>query len=268
MRLSVFTTITNPDNRGDNFTEAYRCYKDLANEVVIVDGSNEMTPDPYDYDEYIHSPWPQEFEWPFIGEQFTRGYKACTGDWVIHADLDHIYHENDYQRIRDELEKYNDQPAVTFLKRQFILPDRFNLKSRLVVAVNKAKYGDRIKFDSGGDLCQPSLDGKYIEPGSVPEVNIPIWNYEKILKTKEQIMDDVGRMERAYKRHFGKTQYGSDGSDEDAFEKWYEAQKGKLNKPHEFVKLEDHPRVMQETIRNLKAEMWGYSAFGLEKSYA
>lgn len=266
--ISIFTTCTNPAERGDTYREAMKCYRDLADEVVAVHGDQDAGMFIDDHI-IIESAWPKEFNWPFIGQQFQRGYEACTGDWVIHADLDFIFHENDYAEIRKVLEENNDQPAVTFLKRQFILPDRFNLKSRLVVAVNKGKFGDRIKFNSGGDLCQPSLDGNYIEPGTVPDIKIAIWNYEKILKTKAQIMDDVGRMERAYKRHFGITQYGSDGTDEDAYNKWYEAQVGKFNKPSEKVKLEDHPKVMQETIKNLKPEQFGYNGFGLaDKCYA
>lgn len=247
MKLSIFTTITRPEVRGDNWEDAENCYDNLADELIIIDG---------------HGTWPMEFDWPVIGEHFQRGYEACTGDWVIHADLDFIFHEDDFQAIREVCVNNNDAPALSFWKYQFIQPDRYNLKSRLVIAVNKGKYGDRIKFDSGGDLAQPSLDGKYIKPDDVPEARIPFYNYEKMTKTKAQIMDDVGRMERAYKRHFKRTQYGSDGTDEDAYWLWLRAQIGKYNKPQERIKLEEHPKFIQETVKNLTENMWGYSGFG------
>lgn len=248
LKLSIFTTITRPDTRGDNYEDAEACYNELADELVIIDG---------------HGTWPQEFEWPVIGEHFQRGYEACTGDWIIHADLDFIFHEKDFQDIRNVLEQHNDLPALSFYKYQFVLPNRYNLKSRLVVAVNKGRYGNRIKFDSGGDLAQPSLDGRYINPDSVPQAKVGFYNYEKLLKTKEQIAKDVGRMERAYKRHFGKTQYGSNGTNKDAYDKWYAAQKGKFNKPQEHIPLLAHPKYVQETIKNLTPEQFGYSGFGL-----
>lgn len=275
MKLSIFTTITNPDIRGDNVYDAFSCYGELADEVVIVDSGKlskwkQATVGGLSLykskDKIVEGDWPTEFSWPVIGQNFQRGYEACTGDWVIHADLDFLFHEQDFDNIREVCMNYNDQPAFSLLKRQFILPDRFNLKSRLVVAVNKGKFGDRIKFNSGGDLCQPSLDGQYIKPGSVPDVKIPIWNYEKLIKTKTQIMDDVGRMERAYKRHFGETQYKSDGTNEDAYKKWYEAQIGKLNKPSELVKLEDHPKYIQQTIKNLEPDQFGHSMFGHQEN--
>ena len=265
MKLSVFSTVTNPGARGDNFSSAWNCYNDLADEVVLVDGSEDAIENlTHSSRKTVTSQWPQEFEWPFIGQQFQRGYEACTGDAVIHADLDFIFHEKHFKDIRRAAQRMLDEklPALTFFKHQFILPDRYNVKSRLVLMVNKRDFGDRIRFDSGGDLAQPSLDGEYISPDSVPECGLPFYNYEKILKTKAQVMDDVGRMERAYKRHFGKTQYGSDGTDDDAYRLWIEAQVGKFNKPQEQIKLEEHPRYIQETIKNLTPEMFGYDAHG------
>lgn len=264
MKLSLFTTITRPGKRGDNAQDAMRCYKDLADEVVVIDGGHWGTmKEDQGKVRHVRSEWPNEFSWEFIGQQFQRGYQACTGDWVIHADLDFIFHEKDFEDIRNVLEQHNDLPALSFYKYQFVLPDRYNLKSRLVVAVNKGKYGDRIRFDSGGDLAQPSLDGRYINPDQVPEAKIGFYNYEKMLKTKEQIADDQGRMERAWFRHFGKYQMGSDGTNEGALQRWLEAQQGKFNKPQKKIELSEHPKYVQETIKNLKPHQWGYNGFGL-----
>lgn len=261
MKLSIFTTISNPDKRGDNWHDALACYKDLADELYVIDGGGMRNNSP-DYG-YLYQEWPREFDWPLIGRQFQRGYEACTDGWVIHADLDFIFHENDYKAIRKALEDHDDAPALSFWKYQFILPDRYTLKSRLVIAVNKGKYGDRIKFDSGGDLAQPSLDGKYISPDDVPEARVPFYNYEKILKTKEQIMDDCGRMDRAYYRHFGKYQLSKDGTDESAYEGWLKMNVGRFNaRSQERIRLEEHPKVMQETIKNLRPDQWGYDGFG------
>lgn len=246
MKLGIFTVASRGSTGGDTYNEALASYKDLADEVLV-----------HDY------PWPKEFSWEHIGNTFQDAYNRVNSDWVIHADLDYIFHERDFRAIRMACENNPDAPALSFWKFQFVLPDRYNLKSRLVIAVNKGKYGNRIKFDSSGDLCQPSLDGKYLSPGDVPEAGIPFYNYEKILKSRQQIANDQGRMERAYFRHFGNFQMGSDGTDESAYNKWVEAQKGKFNKPQKYIKITDHPKYMQETIKNLTVDQWGYSGHGL-----
>lgn len=273
--LGICTTATAPVIRGDNIKQALECYKNLADEVVVVDGTYTGSTDykwhnSLFFDDKLedYSPkfkrtineWPKEFNWLLIGEQFTSAYQAATTDWVLRADLDMIWHEKDYQTIREACEKYPDAPALSFYKWQFILPDRYNLKSRLVLLANKKKYGDRLKFNAGGDLAQLSLDDKYLTPDDVPQVGVPIYNYEKITKTESQIKDDVGRMARAWQRHFGEYRLGGP-DDESAYQEWLTMVVGRFKKPQERVSLDQHPLVMQELIRNLKPEQWGYNGF-------
>lgn len=276
IKLSICTTMTAPRIRGDNPKVALECYKELADEVVVVDGTYAGSTDYKWHNDLFwdstlegYSPkfkrliyeWDKEFSWPFIGDQFTRAYEACTGDWVIRADADMIFHQNDYARIRQALRDYPNAPAISFFKHQFILPDRYNLKSRLLLAINKKIYGNRIILTGGGDLCQPQLDSKDLDIDEMPQAGIPFYNYEKICKTEPQIKDDVGRMDRAYYRHFGKYIYGVDGSDESAYEGWLKMVVGRFNKPQQHIKLEEHPLVMQETIRNLRPDQFGYNGF-------
>lgn len=262
MKLSVFTTITNPARRMDNFRDALNCYQDLADEVVVIDGGfhpGEYLND-FNVKQILHY-WPQEFDWSLIGEQFQRGYEACTGDWVIHADLDFIFHERDFGRIKQALKDYPSSPAVSFYKWQFILPDRYNLKSRLALAVNKKAFGDRIKFNGGGDLCQPTLNGKDLDLNEIPQAGIPFYNYEHLLKSKQQITQDVERMDKAYERHFGRKLYST--SERTAYDGWYEMMRGRFNKPSKGIPLSDHPKYVQDTIKNLRSRNFGYSGFGL-----
>lgn len=263
MKLSIFTTVTRPLRRLDPIKAALECYVDLADEVVIVDGALNGSALPEiksDKIKVISSHWPREFDWPLIGKQFTKGYEACNGDFVLHLDSDMIIHENEFDRLCDIL-KRSDQPALSLWKYQFIQPDRYNLKSRLVVAVNKAKYGDRIKFDSGGDLCQPSLDGQELKPDYVPQAMVPIYNYECILKTKPQLLEDKGRFARAWQEHFGEYKLGGPDN-ESAYNEWHRMLTGRYQKPQKQIPLSDHPKYIQPLIKDLKPEQWGYSGFG------
>lgn len=270
MKLSIFTTVKHSVKRQDLYFEPINCFLELADQLVMVDGNTYIQQDKdrirkiCEGTPITHVPhgWRKEFKWPFIGEQFQRGYEACTGDWVIHADLDFLFHENDLQAIRQACEHNNEAPALSFYKRQFYLPDRFNIKSRLVVAVNKGKYGDRIRFDSGGDLCQPSLDGIYIDPQDVPEAQVPIWNYECLLKTKEQLLEDKGRFARAWQRHFGSYKLGGP-DDQSAYNEWLKMATGRFYKPSERIPFDAHPKYIKETIKALTPDQWGYNGFGL-----
>lgn len=268
MRLSIFTTISDYEN--NHWKQSLQSYLDLADEVVIISGNikgRELIMDflvNADTPEYIlkvkdyYCEWPEGFSFDFIGKQFQRGYEACTGDWVIHADIDFVFHENDIKDIGRQLENLKDEPVISMYKYQFILPDRFILKSRTPIIVNKGRFGDRIKFDSGGDLCQPSLDGKQvIDP---PCLTIPFYNYEHLTKTKEVIEKEIGRMERAYRRTFGKKLYG-----DDYFDGWMKMMQGRIKMHGQPIPLSDHPKYIQETIKSLKPDQFGYSNFGKQK---
>lgn len=293
MTISAFITITNPERRGDLYKECIKSALGFCDELVIVDGGFEHQPrivsrgSPNivevgtslgtlgssdgsiewirslsdDRIKIVHKQWGHEFSWPLIGESFHFGYENCTSDWVVHLDCDFIINEKDYGNIRRAFEQNNNQIALSFWKHQYILPDRYNLKSRLVIAVNKGKYGGKLSFSSGGDLCQPAIGGQYIRPEDVPEARVAFNCYEKILKSKSQIAEDQGRMERAWFRRFSYYQMGSDGTDESAYDRWITAQKGKFAKPQRHIALEEHPAVMIDAIRNLKPEQFGYSGF-------
>ena len=88
MNLSIFTSMTNPEERMDPWKEAMSCYGDLADEVIIT-GED----------------WPENFKWDHIGKVFHEGFEKSTGDWGIRMDIDYLFHENDFEYIRDFLKK-------------------------------------------------------------------------------------------------------------------------------------------------------------------
>lgn len=247
MKLSIFTTATNPFSRGDLWLEPMKCYTDLADEVIVVNGGGPL-PYPHPKVTVLDHHWPQVFDWKLIGEQFQRGYEAATGDWVIHMDLDFLFHEQDYDAIRYALESNASEPALSFWKYQLIRPTSYHLKSRLVLAVNKKMHGDSIRFDGGGDLCQPTLNGRYLNPDNVKEAKIPIWNYECLLKTEKQLRKDKGRFARAWHKTFGNYKLGGP-SDDAAYDSWRQMIEGRLTRHQTPVELKDHPAVMQPLLK-------------------
>ena len=82
MKLSVFTTMTDPESRNDPYKEAINCYEELADELIIV-GEN----------------WPDEFSFDYIGKTFHEGFEKSNGDWVIRMDLDYFFHQKDINMI-------------------------------------------------------------------------------------------------------------------------------------------------------------------------
>ena len=119
LKISIFTSYTNPEERMDPWVESLQCYKEFADEVVVV-GED----------------WEYEFSFDHIGKTFQQGFEESSGDWVIKMDIDTMIHEKDFDSLYTSMKKYNDYPALSMRKFQFFSPLRFHTKSRMGMVLN------------------------------------------------------------------------------------------------------------------------------------
>ena len=246
MKISTFTTATNPELRNDPYLEAIKCYESFSDEVITV-GSN----------------WPVEFTFSDIGKFFQEGFDKSTGDWVFRMDVDYFFHEDSIGILKNSLKKFSNYPAVAFPQYQFFTPDRYQIKTRLCVALNKKRFPN-ILLNGGGDLCLPTLNGVVLDHLTVPSVNIPIFQYDSIFRTKEIIANDRARFARAWFREFNN--FGDRGGSEPeiAYEKWFETIKNKYPFHTHKINIDKHPIFIKDKLKNLQIEQFGFSAFGLQ----
>ena len=209
--------------------------------------------------------WPDEFSFSYIGEVFQEGLDKSNGDWVIHMDIDNFFHENSISILKEALSKYDNLPTITFPKYQIFTPDRYHIKANMCIALNKKGYPN-LKMDGGGDLCQPTLNSELLRPADFPFVNVPIWNYDSVFKTKDVISKDRARFARAWFREF--KEWGERGGDSNelAFEAWFNMIEERYAKHIFNLSISDHPVYVQEKIRNLKNSQFGFDAFGLKQT--
>ena len=246
MKVTVFTHMTNPELRNDPWREAMECFNDIGEEVVVV-GEN----------------WPTEFKWDYIGKVFQEGFDKSRGDWVINMPIDYIIHEKDIDKIIEFLTLHADEPAVSFPQHQFFTPDRYRVQSKLCIALNKKKF-PHIKLNGGGDLCLPTINGNRILPEAVPQINVPIWNYDKVFGTRETIANDRARFARAWFRQFNEWGIFGGSTPEEAFNAWMLMVESRYKKHILRVDINQHPKYLRKNLDNLNNSQFGYDAFGLK----
>tara|TARA_A100001011_G_scaffold391567_1_gene477291 strand:+ start:36 stop:848 length:813 start_codon:yes stop_codon:yes gene_type:complete len=247
-KISIFTTMTNPEERMDPWKEAIQCYEDFADEVIVSGGD-----------------WPKEFKWDHIGKTFHEGFKKATGDWVIRMDIDYFLHEKSILRIKNGIKKYNDQPAISIPQYQIFTPDRYQVKTKLCIILNK-KLFPNIILNGGGDLCQPTINGKQIKHTDVPFINEPIWQYDSSFRTKEIIAEDRARFARAWFRHFNDWSDRGGETPEKAFEAWFYMIENRYKRHVNKLKLNNHPKYIQDKLYGIEKDQFGFNAFGLRDS--
>ncbi len=246
--ISIFTTMTNPDDRNDPWKESLNCYHSFADEVVVV-GKD----------------WPEEFDWGIFNKIYQNGFDKCTTDWVMRMDLDYFIHENDFDEIKNNINKFKNSPAIVMPQYQFFTHDRYQIKTKLCLLLNKKKFPE-IKLNGGTDRMLATLNGELLTYKNVPQIKTPIWQYDSMFRTKKIISDDRARFARAWRRTFGN--YGDRGGDdpEIAFDAWFEMIK-KRYKKHLFKKnIDDHPSFIKGKLQTLNEDQFGFSAFGLKNN--
>lgn len=260
MKLSIFTTASNYVERQDPYRQALSSYVDLADEVVVMWGCKPIDQNTQNGKViHLYHEWPNEFDWPFIGQQFNRAWQACSGDWVIHADLDFIFHEKTMDNIRNFIDANRNELAIEFYKLQFLLVDRYRPKSKLVLAVNRAKYGKKIRFDSGSDLCQPSYMGKTIDKPVIS--NLAFYNYDYCFKTIEVASKELHRMAKACNMFWPEKNWGHE-SEDSAMKYFKKQQLGRLSHPHSHLAIDKHPKYIRKLIENISPKQFGYNMWG------
>ncbi len=246
--VTIFTSMTNPEERRDPWKQALNCYEDLADEVNII-GQN----------------FPEEFKWDYFGKIFQNAFDSSKGDWIFRMDVDYFFHEKDIPKIKRYLTKYSTSPAIAFPQYQIFTPDRYQLKTKICLALNKKKFPE-IKLNGGGDLVLPTLNGKLIKVPDVPNIKIPIYQYDSTFRTKEIIAKDRARFARAWERQFGNFGNRGGGTPELAFDAWFSMIKERYPKHTFKMKMSDHPKYMATELKKLKEGQFGFDAFGLKQN--
>lgn len=244
--LSIFTTMTKPDERNDPWREALNCYNFFADEV-IVEGQD----------------WPKEFSWDYIGKVFQKGFEKCNSDWALRMDIDYFLRDVDKEKLMNALEKYNQYPAISLPQYQIFTPNRYQIKTRICLLFNR-KYFNNIKLDGGGDLTLATLNGVLLDPKKTPMVNIPIFQYESTFRTKEIISKDRARFARAWYRYFKTYETRGGPTPLEAYNAWFSEIKLRYPKHSFKLKIEDHPVFIREKILKINNSQFGFNAFGLE----
>lgn len=245
-KISIITTMTDPDSRKDPWKEALECYNDFADEVIVV-GKD----------------WPKEFSWSHIGKTFQEGFNKASGDWVVRMDLDYFFHENDILKIKKMFNRFKSYPIISFPQYQFFSKSRRSLRTLIGIAVNKSLFPD-IKLNGGGDLCLPTLNNVLLNPFDNPISKYPLYQYDSFFRDKKLIAADRARFSRAWYKEFG--DYGDRGGplESEAYEAWYEMIKNKINDHIYYFDPDKHPKYIKERLESIEEDAFGYDVFGLK----
>lgn len=275
MKLSIFTTITNPIKRQDPYLEAINNYCALADEVIVVDGGStdgsleEIEKLRNEKIRVVTYEWPEKWEWEQIPRSMNYGLKQCSGDWAIKMDIDRFFHGKDFDKIRATLEE-TDKPIASFLCYNFPITDLYFCKGYRACGINKKDFGERIKLGRSTNMPHLSLSHPILVTGTENEVpygeyNIgghiklgtPLYNYDNTFKDKKTIRRLWKQYWKAYCDYYKKPYPKMD-----LIKYFISIQKANLKNAAKFSG--EHPSEIGYKIKNITKDQFGYN--GWEKS--
>ena len=307
VKISAFCLTTNSIKNGYPFIESIKSWLPTVDELLVIDGGStdgtiEAIQSINDSKIRIisdeHTKWEENWSYSRMGKNFDRGYQEATGDVVIKFDTDYILHEmswnkskNVHKSFRKDCEQLVNQKkiALTFTRFNFILIDRYHVKSKKTLGVNKTEalmrgydihYG--LDLDKWGWGYEP-VNSRFVENGihfgdmvrtrydSIAAYG-QLFNYDFALSDLETLKKIRFRHERAvqlqrsftYKRI---SQPVPEIALENVTPEWvyrkYEKNNFDIFDSLELhcVELTEHPEIIQDRIKKLTSKIQGYSGF-------
>lgn len=254
------------------FLESISSFLPVVDEMVIVldpyshDGTRESIEDRFGSDvRIVSAPFDLE-NWGRIswGIQKTTGYHACKGDVVVMFDADGVLHEKDIDLTKKKLDEFENDPkylVALWRKYRFFSPTRYYFQSRHYGVFNKKKLGDRFDFfddTKGAANLRPFADN----PTDIRRLlGVQIFGYEHTFDTREIYEEKIysyGKMLDRAERKERTLQDYIDRQMNQALERMNGKDGGSM-------KIEDHPKIMQERLRSINPKHWGYNFFDYAK---
>jgi hypothetical protein len=287
MKLTILTTITNPSLRQDRWIEALSCYQDLADEVVIVDGSEKKVLNTNlhfgNKFKVVHLPWPYNWNWIELPRHLNAGLSQATGDWILKLDIDQLIHENDFQGLRQTLADLpSDCQGATMQKKSFTYQGKYFEKGGQEILFRNDKnirFGKNI--DKRTDLCFPivvmgseqvyyygsndheapqdSYDLLYGKSLKSMKTRFSYWNYDYFFKTEDFTRREFWRMSQAYEKYFGSFDFGD--SEEASFQKFLNMIKGRHDRSPYTADLSIHSKYIRKEVEELTPEQLGFNCW-------
>ena len=289
MKISAFVCIINPEFWCFPYQEALRSYCDLADEIIMVDGGSidgslNKIKKISDKIKIIHLNWPWDYKQREFPLHLNYGLDNCNGDWVIKFDIDFVLHDFDAIAFKRKLQDVNHDANIWVASfTRYNLLNRFQAfeKDSLNWVIHKKFTDNKIRFGVGirqqhpdwsqAVIVQKIINGvpygdTYMEETAkinlpaehVLKMGNPVYNYDCFFRTKEKCQTWFARAAKAYREETGYPLYGKD--DEDSWKLW-RAIRQQQKKYYEKIdlKIEDHPIYIQDKIKNMTPDMWGYN---------
>lgn len=255
MKISAYTYVRNGLKIGYPFLESIKSILPMVDEYIVVlgdsdDGSREAIESIGSSKiRIIDTKWDMDLRQggKIFAQQANIGLDHVSGDWIIHLQADEVIHENDIQKLKNLILRYNDNPKVEGLLFPFLnfrgdyqhihtgrKAHRFEIrafKKNNLIRSYKDSQGFR-KFSS----IKAYTNGEKGKKLRVAKADVPVFHYNYVRPPK--LMKEKSKLFLSF--------YKDDESLDKIFKNVEELDYNEVDKLDLFTGT--HPKVMEEII--------------------
>lgn len=279
MRISFFTTATEPFKYKYPIIESIKSIIPLADEIIIIYGRRESESEKQLLElspiiKIINTDnWNEEWKYDTMTEHLNIGLDNCTGDICIKFDIDFIFGSTNKEKFINQIKKTRNRYHVYYLPRINFMNKKYgSIYKKGLYAINATllrKDNKKFKIKIVNYTNTINIDNIYNQH-ILSDKEMYVYNFDCTFMDKETLKKKYFYWYNAYNLYYGNLDLfdllTSDLNDKTnlmnkIISKKIKKIKNKLDL-NEFIEIDEYPFIIQEKIDNLDETQYGYNYFG------
>ena len=201
----------------------------------------------------------EKYHWAAYGIARGWGYQACKGDVVLMFDCDGVLHEKEEVLLRNNIGHFINEGWATgyWEKHRLYKPELYYPQHKHSGIYSKKLLGDRLDFLRDDEKGAPNFDRLAQKEQHSYKFSVTLFGYEHVWDTEEVLRYKVNRYGVMLDTIHRKSLRTSD----EYFNEYMKELVVKVNKDGKHMPLEKHTKIMQEKVRNVTEEHFGFNFF-------
>lgn len=279
MKISFFTTATEPFKYKYPIIESIKSIIPLADEIIIIYGRRESESENQLLElspiiKIINTNnWNEEWRYDTMTNHLNIGLNNCTGDICIKFDIDFIFSPTNKEKFANQFKNTINRYHVYYLPRINFMNKKYgSIYKKGLYAINTTllkkdnkKYEIKIKNYANTISINNSYN-QYI----ISDKEMCVYNFDCTFMDKETLKKKYFYWYNAYNLYYGNLDLFELSSNDlndithlmnKIISKKIKKIKTKLEL-NEFLEIRQYPAIIQEKIDNLDETQYGYNYFG------
>ena len=278
MKISFFTTATEPFRYKYPIIESIKSIIPIADEIIIIYGRQEYISEKEILElspkiKIINTnKWNIEWKYDTMTEHLNIGLDNCAGDICIKFDIDFIFSSDNQEKFAEQFKKIRNRYHVFYLPRINFMNKKYgSLYKKGLYAINVTLLKKENKIYKIGikNYCNTIIIDSSFNYHIFTDKDMYVYNFDCTFMDKETLKQKYFYWYNAYKLYYGNLELFELPTDDlcdltQLMNKFISKKIIKIKNKialNEFIEIDRYPDVILDKINKLDETQYGYNYF-------